>query len=37
MDFKHIIVAVLFVLLGYWLGGKYPGMLSKFTGGAVAG
>ena len=37
MDWKHILVAVLFVVLGYWLGTKFPGYLSKATGGIVSG
>ena len=37
MDWKHILVAFLFVVLGYWLGTKFPGYLSKATGGMVGG
>jgi len=37
MDWRHLIVGFLLIVAGYWLGGKYPGLLNKFTGGAVSG
>jgi hypothetical protein len=37
VDFKHVLCAVLFLVLGYWLGTKYPGVLTKVSGGAVTG
>lgn len=36
IDWRHIILFVLILAGGYWLGSKYPGMLSKVTGGAVS-
>lgn len=37
MNLSHLIVLVVAVVAGYWLGGKYPGMLTKATGGIVSG
>ena len=36
MDWKHIVTALLFVILGYWLHSKFPGLLGKATGGIVS-
>lgn len=32
MKISHIIIALVFVAAGYYLGGKYPGLLSKVGG-----
>ena len=37
MDWRHIAGMAVLVVLGYWLGTKYPGWLTKGTGGLVAG
>lgn len=37
MDWRHWIGLALILVLGYWLGGKYPGMIAKATGGHIAG
>ncbi len=36
MNWKHYLGIAVLVIVGYWLGAKYPGMLTKFTGGVVA-
>ena len=36
MDWKHWVILVLALLAGYWLHGKYPGLLTKGTGGMVS-
>lgn len=36
MNVMHLIGAVLLVIFGVWLGGKYPGMLAKASGGVVS-
>lgn len=36
MDWKHILTALVFVIIGYWLHAKFPGLLSKGTGGLVS-
>lgn len=35
-DFSHIVVALLFIAVGVYIGAKNPGLLGKVTGGAVA-
>lgn len=35
MDWKHILFLVLIGVAGYWVGTKYPGLLTKATGGVV--
>jgi hypothetical protein len=37
MDWRHYGFMVLLVIGGYWLGTKYPGWLTKGTGGIVTG
>ena len=37
MGWQHYIGMALILVLGYWLGQKYPGMIGKLTGGAVSG
>ena len=37
LDWKHILTAIVFILIGYWIHGNYPGLLSKGTGGLVSG
>lgn len=37
MDWRHFLFLALILVLGYWLGTKFPGYLSKFTGGMVSG
>lgn len=36
MNWKHYAGMILLVALGYWLHAKWPGALSKVTGGIVA-
>lgn len=36
MDWTHILVLVVAVAVGMWIGAKNPGLLSKATGGVVA-
>lgn len=36
MNWKHYAGMVLLLAAGYWLGSKYPGFLSKISGGVVA-
>jgi hypothetical protein len=37
MDWRHILVMILILIAGYWLGTKYPGWLTKGTMGVVQG
>jgi hypothetical protein len=37
MDWRHWIGMAVLVVLGYWLGTKFPGYLTKATGGVVSG
>jgi hypothetical protein len=37
MDWRHWGAMALILILGYWLGTKYPGWLTKGTGGIVTG
>jgi hypothetical protein len=37
MNWSHLIVLLVAVVAGYWLGGKFPGYLTKATGGIVSG
>lgn len=37
MDWRHYIGMALILAAGYWLGTKYPGWLTKATGGVVSG
>lgn len=37
MNWTHILGAAVLVVVGYWLGTKYPGLLTKATGGMVTG
>jgi hypothetical protein len=36
MNWKHYAGIVILLVVGYWLGTKYPGWLTKATGGIVA-
>lgn len=36
MDWRHYFGMALLIVIGYWLGTKYPGLLTKATGGVVA-
>jgi hypothetical protein len=37
MNWTHAAVLVVAVIVGYWLHGKFPGLLSKASGGMVSG
>ena len=37
MDWRHYLFLFLILVAGYWLGTKFPGYLSRFTGGIVSG
>lgn len=37
MNWSHAIVAVVLLVVGVWLGTKYPSLLGKATGGMVTG
>lgn len=37
MDWRHILFLALILVVGYWLGTKFPGYLSRFSGGLVSG
>lgn len=37
MNWSHLVVLLVAVVVGYWLGGKYPGYLTKATRGIVTG
>ncbi len=37
MDIKHWIMLLIILILGYWLGTKFPGYLTKFSGGVISG
>lgn len=37
MGWQHYAGMALLLILGYWLGTKYPGWLTKGTGGLVSG
>lgn len=37
MGWQHYVMLFLLFVLGYWVGTKYPGMLTKATGGVVSG
>jgi hypothetical protein len=38
MDWRHILFMLFLVAVGYWLGGKWPGLLGKVPviGGAIS-
>lgn len=38
MDWRHIAFMALLLVVGYWLGGKFPGLLAKVpgVGGAIS-
>jgi hypothetical protein len=37
MDWRHYLGIAIILVIGYWLGSKYPGMLNKVTAGTVSG
>jgi hypothetical protein len=37
MNWTHWLTAFVVLAIGYWLGTKYPGWLTKGTGGIVTG
>jgi hypothetical protein len=37
MNWTHLVTGLVLLVIGYWLGTKYPGWLSKGTGGLVSG
>jgi hypothetical protein len=37
MDWRHYLFMFAILVGGYWLGTKYPGWLTKGTGGIVTG
>jgi hypothetical protein len=37
MEIRHIVAIILVFILGYWVAGQYPGILSKTTGGVISG
>lgn len=37
MRWHFVVVALVILALGYYLGGKFPGYLTKFSGGLVSG
>lgn len=37
MRWSHVLILVVAVVAGYWAGGKYPGLLTKLSGGVVKG
>jgi hypothetical protein len=36
MNWSHVAVLIVAVVVGYWLGGKYPGAIAKVTGGRLS-
>jgi hypothetical protein len=37
MNWSHIFLTAIVLVIGYWLGTKFPGYLTKATGGIVSG
>jgi hypothetical protein len=36
MNWTHALTALVVLLIGYWIGSKYPGLIGRATGGVVS-